>query len=388
MLSDTTTKVVTVVEKYNIDIHALQSFGLSRGAMRLKDKWSTHHMVPDEMHIALASNIHASVDWRLTVFWVAFLEFYQAQTKADAIENEQVQLRGLVKQKEQKVQMDLCVRLAKKARKNDIVEEKAAMHAKQKSDKAVLTAADALIEIRNKLEYLKKKLVSSEEVYTNANTEKRKSAAASVVEKHKARICLYTDLELQKFNNNANIMSKAVGIWETLAEKQAHLNSTQNDDGPVKINDAASESVEKIQMCPDTLSITLQYYKNRLRLENSKRRSPTLEELDDQWRLVVDFISDGTKTAMMTIGCAIWRACFDRLFSYEAEKALYEETHFGITDDASYVQITSGNAFLVLSASRTESICCAIFWGLPNPGTGKALLLYSLADFYALNIAR
>jgi len=63
MLSDTTTLVVTVVEEYDMDIHALQSFGLSHDAMRLKDKWSTHHMIPDKMNIALASNIHASVDW-------------------------------------------------------------------------------------------------------------------------------------------------------------------------------------------------------------------------------------------------------------------------------------------------------------------------------------
>jgi len=100
----------------------------------------------------------------------------------------------------------------------------------------------------------------------------------------------------------------------------------------------------------------------------------------------VDLISDATKTAMMTIGCAIWRACFDRLFSYEAEKALYGETHFGLTDDASYVKITSVNALLVLSASRTASDCCAVFWGLPNPSP-EALILYSLANFYALEIA-
>jgi len=213
------------------------------------------------------------------VFWVAFLEFYQAQTNADAIENGQVQLRGLGKQKEQ---MDLCVRQAKKARKNDIVEEKAAMHAKQKSDKAVLTAAATLSEIRNKLKDMKKKLVRSEQAYTNANTEKRKSAVADVFEKHKAKICHFTDLELQKFNSNAEMLEAAVGIVETLVEIQAHRISTPDDDGPVKINDTLSESVEKIKMCPDTLSITLQDYKNRLQLESPERRSPTLVELDDQ----------------------------------------------------------------------------------------------------------
>ena len=174
--------------------------------------------------------------------------------------------------------MDLCVRQAKKARKNDIVEEKAAMHAKQKSDKAVLTAAATLSEIRNKLKDMKKKLVRSEQAYTNANTEKRKSAVADVFEKRKAKICHFTDLELQKFNSNAEMLEAAVGIVETLVEIQAHRISTP----PVKINDTLSESVEKIKMCPDTLSITLQDYKNRLQLESPERRSPTLEELDDQ----------------------------------------------------------------------------------------------------------
>ena len=167
----------------DIDIHALQSLGLLHDAMRLIDEWSTYHMVPNKMGIALASNIHADVDWRLVVFWVACLEFYQAQTKADAIENDDFEFGNSVKQKKRVVAHELCVRETKKARNNYIVEEKAAMHAKQKSDKAIVTAAAALTEIRDKLKRQKNKLVRSEHDHIDATTKNRKSALESVLRK-------------------------------------------------------------------------------------------------------------------------------------------------------------------------------------------------------------
>ena len=91
-------------------------------------------MIPDKMHIALASNIHTDVDWKLVVFWVACLEFYEAQTKADRIERDEDQLGNLEKQKKRAAEHNLCVQEAKKAKKavnNYIVEEKAAVHATQ-----------------------------------------------------------------------------------------------------------------------------------------------------------------------------------------------------------------------------------------------------------------
>jgi hypothetical protein len=58
------------------------------------------------------------------VFWFAFLEFYQDQTKADAIEHEGNELRNLEKKRERARENEQCLRQAKKARKNDMVEEK------------------------------------------------------------------------------------------------------------------------------------------------------------------------------------------------------------------------------------------------------------------------
>ena len=189
-------------------------------------------------------------------------------------------------------------------------------------------------------------------------------------------------LENQIVNKNMEVLAAAVGISDTLAEIQGRRSLTPGDGCHIE----PPESMEKIKMCPDTLPITLEEYKSRLCKENPKRRSPTLEELDDQWSVVVDFISDCTKTAMMTIGCAIWRVCFHRLFSYEAEKARFEETHFGLIDETNCVQITSVNSLVVRSASRVSSFCSAIFWGLPN-SSPETLIVCSLVDFYGLEIA-
>jgi len=81
--------------------------------MRLKDKWSTHLMIPEKMHIALAINLDTSVDWRLIVFWVAFLEFYQDQTKA-AIENGENEFKKLEKENGRATEHELS--LSKKKR--------------------------------------------------------------------------------------------------------------------------------------------------------------------------------------------------------------------------------------------------------------------------------
>ena len=387
--SNTPPLVVTAVQAYDIDIHALRNFGLSYDAMRLKHRWDTHHMIPDKMHIALASNIHADVDWKLVVFWVACLEFYQAQTKADGIERDEVQLRNLEKEKKRAAEHNLCVQEAKKAKKavnNYIVEEKVAVYAKQKSDKAVVTAAAALTEIRDKLKHQKKKLVQSELTYLDANTEKRKSAVEDVLRRQKDRLCHYHVLEHQIVNTNVEVVAAAARVAKTLAEILARPSSTTDDGSHAEASDTLPESVGKFQLCPDTLSITLQYYRHRIRGENPMRRSPTLEELDDQWSLVVNFISGGTKTAMMTIGCAIWRACFYRLFSYEAEKTLFEETHFGLINEAKCVVMTSIDPLQVLNMNTVTSSSSAIFWGLPKPGS-EALIVHGLLDFYALNIA-
>jgi len=71
-------------------------------------------MIPEKMHIALAINLDTSVDWRLIVFWVAFLEFYQDQTKADAIENGENEFKKLEKENGRATEHELS--LSKKKR--------------------------------------------------------------------------------------------------------------------------------------------------------------------------------------------------------------------------------------------------------------------------------
>ena len=378
--------IIAATQAFDVGTHTLQSFVLSHGAMRLKSKWSTDLMIPEKMHVALASNLHNSVDWRLTVFWVAFLEFYQNQTKADAIEQAENDLRTQDKGKERARDNELCLRQAKKARKDDIVEEKVAVYAKHKADKVASAAATALIEIQSKLKFEKQKLVTSEMEYLNANSEKRKIAANNVLQKHKNKVNHFTDLELQKINANTEAMETSARTAEILNKIQSNQNATIENAGHFEIDNTVPESVEKIEMCAETLSITLQDYKNRIRLENHQKCSPTLEELDEQWKLVVNLISDGTKKDIMAIGRAIWGACFDLLFSYEAEKALYEETHFDLIDQSNYVQITSVRELVQLNANKASSSCYAVFWGPPKTNH-EPLSVCSLADFHAHKIA-
>jgi len=270
--------VLAATHVFDVGMHTLQSFVSAHGAMRLKDKWDTSMMVPVKMHIALASNLDARVDWRLLVFWVAFLEFYQDQTNADAIENEENEANEI----QNKQKNEQCLREAKKAKKDDIVEEKAAVYAKHKADKAASAAVAALIEIQNKLEFQRQKLATSKKEYKTATTEKRKIAANNMLQKHKDMLNQLIELELQKNNTNVEAMATAARTAETLERIQTKQNSTSDDACHVEIDATLPESVEKIEICAKTLSTTLEEYWDRIRLENPERRSPTLEELDEQ----------------------------------------------------------------------------------------------------------
>ena len=153
------------------------------------------------------------------------------------------------------------------------------------------------------------------------------------------------------------------GKEEAAAEKQA-ISEDENDTDADPATEVAAGS---------KLPEELEDYWEKIQ---GQQDAPTEQEVWEEWKKTLACIRERENSEhIMLIGRALWSACFNRLFSYQAVKSKFEQRHFKVNDLKTYFSIDSTNAPVQFNApGLTVFHKSDLYWGVIGPNNQEVVL--------------